>query len=142
MLHFPCNTEVCNISFMLHWEAKENGGTKVKKTLVWVHSEYHGIFVYILQSLHTQFECVPPEDYSQKLHTWVCFDHSLDKNYSKNPWALGICTIPNEVGLVGQEPTRLKVEWVLGLQDPLNWELCEFSMARGPCFYPMNVFIV
>ena len=61
--------------------------------------------------------------------------------YSKKPWPLGILTIPNEMGLVGQEPTSPKAKWVLGLQDPPNWELCEFLMARSSCFYPMAVFI-
>ena len=65
-----------------------------------------------------------------------------DRYYNKKPWPLGICTIPNEVGLGGREPTRLMVKWVLGPQNPLKCELCKFTMARDSCFYPMNVFIV
>ncbi len=35
--------------------------------------------------------------------------------YSKNPRPLGICTIPNDVGLVGRVPTRPKAEGFLFL---------------------------
>ena len=57
--------------------------------------------------------------------------------YSKNPWPLGIHTIPNEVSLRGQETMRLKAECFLGPEGSLNWEVFEFTMARGSCFYPM-----
>ena len=79
----------------------------------------------------------------------IACDSTEDKNmvacrwlYSRNAWSLGIQTIPNVVSIVGQEPTGLNDEWVLGPRDPPDWELCEFSMAWGSCFYPMNVFIV
>ena len=56
----------------------------------------------------------------------------ISRRYSKNPRPLGIRSIHNEVGLVG---------WVLSPQNPINWELCEFPMARGSRFHPMAVFI-
>ena len=42
---------------------------------------------------------------------------------------------------MGQEPTRPKAMWALAPEDPPNWEMCKFSMARGSRFHPMAISI-
>ena len=51
---------------------------------------------------------------------WTILQH-----YSKNPWPLGIRTFPNKV--------------VLGFKKPPSWDVCDFSMAKCSCFYPLAV---
>ncbi len=62
------------------------------------------------------------------------------RKYSKNPWPLGIRPIPNLWVLWAENPGD-EASWVLDPQNPPNSELCEFTMARRSCFYPMAVFI-
>ena len=55
------------------------------------------------------------------------------RGYNKNSYPLRNRILPNKVTIGAQEPRDHRPS---GSWGP-NWELCDFSMGMGSCFYPM-----
>ena len=61
------------------------------------------------------------------------YEHLAVKDHSKNPYPLRNHIILNKASIRAQETWGCMGPWQLR-----SWELCDFSMGIGSCFYPMT----
>ena len=127
------------ILFLHRWACHDNPIIEVDSSLKTINCGQGHIWLHLFISASLMDADAMPGCGCDGAHAGYSLEILL-MEYSKNLWLLGICTIPSEVGLVGQNPMRLVAKWLHGSQDPSNWKWCQFSMAMGSWFYSIPIF--
>ena len=111
-----------------------------------IHADPFVIFRNIIWVFHPTFFYL--WHYTQHIVTtwWLRWDCHMIQSpapwspYNKNPYPLRNHVISNEATVGAQEPQGLAADvapWFLGSQQLSSWELRDFSMGTGSCFYSM-----
>ena len=97
---------------------------------------------WMFQSLENERRNAPSMstfwDYGIEINTDLKWRDRYGLAYSKNPCPCGNHTFPNKVHLWDLGSMRPQVMFFPGSDDALNWEMCNFCMGMGSCFYFMT----